>query len=202
MFFFFFVFTHILNCVTLRQNLELFLHNVDNWGPRLESSSAPFWHYKHQTWAVVMTAIHWGLTFWGFTKNSFLHRLVVSHGTGKSVQIIYVTEILQSLWFENLNSTYQKGNLHSDPVNPLPALLAFFQVLEFLMARFCCYRRDGQDVFLLSYCRVGSCSASRKSPYWNATDKKIAIFEVKALSSGTREPNGMERLYRVLDWGV
>lgn len=32
--------------------------------------------------------------------------------------------------------------------------------------------------------------------------QNIAIFEVNALSSGTGEPNGMDRLYRVLDWGV
>lgn len=73
--------------------------------------------------SVVMTAIHWGLTFWGFT--SLKIPFCIASG-----QIIYVTEIFQSLWFENLSSTYQKGNLHSDPVNPLPALLAFFFVFS------------------------------------------------------------------------
>lgn len=40
--------------------------------------------------------------------------------------MVYVTGILSSLWFENLSATYQKGNPHYDPINPLTALLFFF----------------------------------------------------------------------------
>lgn len=108
-----------------------------------------------------------------------LHRLVVSQRTGKSGQIIYVTEILPSLWFENLSSTYQKGNLHCDPINPLSALLfAFYSslsshIVEFLMARFCCCAHDGLGCFssILLPClfmfRVFGMSERKKRHIWD-----------------------------------
>lgn len=105
-----------------------------------------------------------------------------SSGTGKSGQIICVTKILPSLWFPNRSSTYQKGNLHCNPINPLPALLFFpplfiqvlvsLHIMWFLMARSCCCAHDGRDVCVLSHCCVYSCSEGRRAPYWNARDEK------------------------------
>lgn len=112
-------------------------------GNNNQGSTAPLWHYyRHQTGAAA-----WHSEGLLPQKIPHLHRLV-SQRTGKSGQIIYVTEILPSLWFGNLSSTYQKGNLHCDPINPLSALLfAFYSslsshIVEFLMARFCCCAHD------------------------------------------------------------
>lgn len=126
-----------------------------------------------------------------------LHCLVVSHGQASLVKSYMWPKYTQACDFKNPSSTNQKGNLHCDPINPLPpgffCVSGFFiqvlvssHIMEFLLARFCCYAH-GRDVFLLSYCRVCSCSEGRKAPCWNAREGKRYIFEMKALSSWTAE---------------
>lgn len=146
-----------------------------------------------------------------FPKKFLLRRLAVSHGTGKSGQIIHVTEILSSLSFENLSSTYQKGNLHCNSINPLPAL-HFFPLLHSSLTLSPYGNFHGQNfvvvqvmdrtfVFSLTTLsvhvrraggRLAGMPEVEKEPYFKRRHHRLAHVRLMPLS----------RLDLVLDWAV